>query len=206
MDSAQTVLNYFGTFGFVFLVGTIVLFIMRAKWQREADDNVQIRIIPKSGKAYTVLGKIKGKEVVIEPNDKRGRPGKIYPIDDIATYEADYPTNFPLGFMRTNIKEMLVYGWNWEPVSNRSDDPLMSPDLIYNSEHERFTALFLATSQIMAEYEDKLHKALLRSVNPMIVYVLMAMTAAGVGYLIMMLQPVLPDLKGLNELKKAFGM
>ncbi len=206
MDSAQTVLNYFGTFGFVTLIGSIVLFYMRAKWQREADNNVQIRIIPKSGKAYTVLGTITGSQVIVEKDEKRRRPGKVYPIDDIATYEANYPPNFPVSFMRTNIKEMLVYGWNWEPVSNRSDDPLMSPDSTYNVEHERFTSMFVMASQLMADYEERLQKALTRSVNPMVVYVLLGMACVGVGYLILMLQPVLPDLQGLDELKKGFGL
>tara|TARA_Y100000310_G_scaffold344205_1_gene455718 strand:- start:4952 stop:5491 length:540 start_codon:yes stop_codon:yes gene_type:complete len=179
---------------------------MRAKWQREADNNVQIRIIPKSGKAYTVLGTITGSQVIVEKDEKRRRPGKVYPIDDIATYEANYPPNFPVSFMRTNIKEMLVYGWNWEPVSNRSDDPLMSPDSTYNVEHERFTSMFVMASQLMADYEERLQKALTRSVNPMVVYVLLGMACVGVGYLILMLQPVLPDLQGLDELKKGFGL
>lgn len=204
------VITYMGVFGIASLITCFFLFYQRAKWQKIADNNVQLLVIPKAGKRRFLLGRVEGGIVVVEKNEKKNIPGKEYPIDEIATYEAPFPPEFPIAFMRTNIKEMAVYAWNWEPISNPTDNPLMSPDLLYNFEHEKFSALFLATSQIMADYEEKLQKALSRSINPNIVYALLGLIVVGVGYLAYTFMPLLEQLQNMiddiNALAKAFGV
>lgn len=201
---------YMGVLGIASMITTVFIFWQRAGWQKTADTHVQLLVIPRAGNRRYVLGKVEGNVVVVEQNEKKGIPGKIYPINDVVTYEAPYPPEFPVPFLRTNIREMAVYAWNWEPITNPTNDPLMSPELLYNFEHEKFSHLFLATSQMMADYEEKLQKALSRSISPMVIYALMGTSIVISGYLVYQFMPLYEQLQGLIEeikaLAAAFGV
>lgn len=141
-------------FLFAFIV-IIYLFRMKRKFQKQAIDHVQCRMITEEGTAYSVLKKVENGMIDFDP-DKAHKKGRSYPVKDIATHLVDYPEGWIPGFLKTKVKEAIFWEWSWEPISNRSNELLLPPGELYNIKNERFTDVGVAHARDEAELQEKI--------------------------------------------------
>ena len=214
-------------YGFVIFVFAMI-FVVR-QWKKISRENILIEIVRSGGDSVKVLGKLVGNMLEIPPSKKYGFVvGKMYPFvadeiekegekitkDDKAAkgevrnvgvkpqragiYYSNYPEGLP-AFMTVGIRKCTVDEDNWEMRTRKGSDPMMNPDLLVLHEHEKTGGMLAAMSQTIEMYENKLQKAYSRSLNPMILYILVALMVCGVGYLIFQQQPLIKELKAATE-------
>jgi len=208
-------------YGFVIFVIAMVFVVRR--WKQISKREILVEVIRSGGDSVKVMGKLVGNMLEISPNKKYGfEVGKMYPFvadkedgeketksDKAKEGEArnvgvklqrggifysNYPEGLP-SFMTVGIRKCIVDEDNWEMRTRKGSDPMMNPDLLVLHEHEKTSGMLAAMSQTIEMYENKLQKAYSRSLNPMILYALVALMVCGVGYLIYQQQPLIKELE-----------
>lgn len=186
---------------FAFIV-IIYLFRMKRKFQKQAIDHVQCRMITEEGTAYSVLRPVENGFVEFKP-DKKHKKGKTYPVKDIATHLVDYPEGWIPGCLKTKIKEAIYWEWNWEPISNRSNEPILPPGELYNIKNERFTDVGVAHARDEAELQEKIGQ----KPNFGILYLLGGIACCGVLVVGIYLYMNLPTIvETLERITQALGV
>lgn len=132
----------------VFICGW--LFYLRAHYAKAVIGKVLCEFITSEGNNYFKLLPVTDGKIVVKPKGKK--PGRMYVIADIATYQTDYPSvpRF-LSMISTKVKKTIVDEDSWEPLTNRRGMLLLSPVRLYNMMNERFSQVGL--EQAKEEFE-----------------------------------------------------
>jgi len=119
-----------------FIIGW--LFYLRSHYAKAVVGKVYCEFITKEGNGYARLLPIENGVIKVEPTKKK--PGKVYFLRDVATYNVDFPP-VPRIFsiIQTKAKKCIIDEECAEVISNRSGKMALSPVLLYNLISERFT-------------------------------------------------------------------
>lgn len=167
---------------YLIIIIFIAMFYLRYTWQKEAKKYILVEVVQLIGRGYTTLIEEDNGIIELPPRKKSKKGGKRWTINSLSTYEVEYPGSWVPSFLRTTIRKTVVQEWNWEPFTNRSPNPVATPNLEYNLEWEKFTKLAVAYSEVVHDLEEKLQKALAQNIKPIRFYILMGLAIVAGGY------------------------
>ncbi len=204
----SSVVPMIALFAFVGVAYVIKLLLDRQHNAKKALNHVWIAEIPKAGKEKNYLVPIEvigGVSSVRVPDDK----GKISPtspthiLGEAGEFSADYPPG-KTKFVQTTVTKLVYYEGDAEPLSNISDRPIISGQLITNMND----GIGSASAEIMKKsMEDSAGEKFKKSSGLLWLYVL-SFLIIGVG--IANLVFIIKDSSVINELaivvKQALGV
>lgn len=107
--------------------------------------------------------------------------GKRYPVAEIASISVGYPLGL-FRFLQVPVKMAIFNEWNWEPMSNRGENPLMSPRLLDNILYEAKSGGWVAGTEAIEEQQEIIRKLTMRQqLKPALVYTGILLLIAAVG-------------------------
>jgi hypothetical protein len=140
----------------------IMLFWVRARWQKEALYCAKAEFITPHGTGYWVLKPVIRGMIDMPPNplDKESQ-GRTYVLNDLCCYLVPHPDGKLVpNFLRTQIKKVVFQERCWEPITKNALeeqlDPLLDPDMLFNIKNEKMTDLAVEHARAEAELEKRL--------------------------------------------------
>jgi hypothetical protein len=182
-----------------FVIAIMGYFIyQKSKNQKKVIGKVWGEFITKEGNSYHRLIPIQpGGRIEIKP--RKDEKGKIFGLDAIGTYLADYPPG-KWAFVQTKVKKAIFDEESMEPLSNRSGILTISPIRLFNLVNERFSSLGVAFSQDEAEKAALAGGKKKSGGGGNMMYIILALLGVGMGGLIYYV------VTNLDKVKAAVGM
>lgn len=132
----QYIAPMLGLLLFTFLIWFIKLNLDRQKYAKKSENHALIGIIPKAGKFvdYLVPITLEGGVALVKIPDKSGKITESSPTH-ILGEDGEYPIDYPRGktkFVQATVTGLTYYEGDAEPLSNVSNRPVISAQLITN--------------------------------------------------------------------------
>lgn len=140
----------------------IKLVFDRQKYAKQSENHVLVITLPKAGKLRIKLVPIsnKGGTAVVKVPDNRGKITEYSPVH-ILGEAGEFPVDFPIGkpkFVQTTVQGLIYYEGDTEPLSNTTDRPIVSAQLVANLIDGIATSAAEAMKKSMESSGDKLKK------------------------------------------------
>ena len=193
MDQTAAAINFWLDGWHIMMYLAILLFaltlISKYRWKKLAKNHVRVYIWRSSGKIdKRIVPEFNGNVEVEDHHSgstfRHGRKevkGWFWKLSEIHTYTDDYPGGL-FSFLSVDIRAIGVNEWDVEPMAKKANVKVEYPNLLYNLEHEKVTALVVSVFDELAEVKEKLQQALTRNINPMVVYVLIGLSTVASGF------------------------
>lgn len=140
----------------------VILFRMRAKWQKEAIYCVRAEFITPHGTGYWMLKPVIRGMIDMPPNpmDKESQ-GRTYVLNDLCCFLWAHPdSKFMPKFLQTQIKKVIFQERCWEPITKNALveqlDSLLDPDMLFSIKNEKTLDLAVEHARAEAEMEKRL--------------------------------------------------
>jgi hypothetical protein len=115
------------------------------RFQKIVVGKVYCSTITREGNEKNKLIPVRDGKLIVQP-DKQNVIGKMYSVDDIVTFTADYPPGWP-SFLQAKCKKTVLDEESWEPLSNKKGLLLLSPRRLFNIADEKFSATAVEKSR-----------------------------------------------------------
>jgi len=131
--------------------------------------------------------------------------GKTFLVSELSAIDVGYPLGL-FRFLQVPVKMVIFYEWCWEPISNRSNDPLMSPKLLDNMLYEAKSGGWVAGTEAIEEQQEIIRKLTMRQqLKPFFVYTGLLIVIAGVGGLFYLAAPVIEKVPEIIDMLDKLG-
>jgi len=157
--------------GAALILGLISVLQLQHKFKKAVVGHIFCTFLTPAGSRYDELCKVSGNVVEAPAKSLSGTPKiKSYFIREDRRFDALYPPNFPK-FFQVSAPSALYYEGDREPIDPRKghENPIGTPELWYNIQNEKFSALMLR----FGDEFQKLADILMKMPNLKVLYILM---------------------------------
>jgi hypothetical protein len=197
--TVEQVNAYFTPLDYVWYLGAVLVIMTiysQWKWAKICVENVMVLVTKMNGDGDFILTPQTGGTVSIR--NRNNGSISVWPINELSTSSVPYPgLGFIPKFLQKKIRLIVVNEANWEPVTNRGDDIIASPQFLGNLIHEKITGVIMTINKEVLDQLGVVMKKLSDMLNPTIVYIMLGLLIVLAGVNIYL---VMPSAENLGEL------
>jgi len=176
---------------------------MRIHFAKKTRDHTLYFGISKVGDPIFKLLRVKNGLIELPPESgKEGKEtsvlgtggGKLFAVAELATINVGYPLGL-FRFLQVPVKMVIFKEWSWEPISNRGEDPLLSPLLLRDTIYEAKSGGWAAATEAIEEQQEVIRKLTMRQqLKPILVYTGLLLVIAAIGGIYYLSQPLVEQI------------
>ena len=173
---------------------------MRKKYRSAAVNAALCEFLTKTGVSREILLPVVNGEVVapVDSAKKKGKQMK-YVLSKDSVYNARYPSQGILAKLGTIVPKAIWIEGNAEPITNRTNIPIISSELLLARDDEKFSGLAVEASSQLRDIEDKLSSF----VDPVKLFIVLGCAIAVSGAAVYLTYLLRQDFAILQEAVKA---